>query len=275
VKQLLKAFLYRIAPRRTTALMSARARAHSHRVVSGWGGKAVAEKLIERFGDRVQEGPFAGLKLTPAACAEQVGPYLLGTYESELDGAWGIVFRGSYTQIVDIGAKFGYYAVGLAARYPEASVVAFDTDWWARRAVTGMAAANGTRNVEVKGFCSPRWLGGHIQPASLIISDCEGYEAALFGPSVIPALRSATLVIETHDQMVPGVSENLRRVFGGTHLVRTFGHDGIRRGTTRALDFLTDGERQLAIQEVRSPQIWLLCLPMTGPNQSLRSIAKP
>ena len=275
MKQLLKAALYRIAPQWTTSLMSARARAHSHRVVSGWGGKAVAGKLIERFGDRVQEGPFAGLKLTAAAWAEQVGPYLLGTYESELDEAWAVVFRGAYTQIVDIGAKFGYYAVGLARKYPDAAVVAFDTDWWARRAVVEMAAANATQNVEVKGFCSAQWLARHTQPASLIVSDCEGYEAALFEPSVIPALRSATLIIETHDQMVPGVSESLRRLFAGTHAVREFGHEGIRRGTTRPLDFLTEAERQLAVHEVRSPQVWLLCLPTTGPNQSLRSIAEP
>lgn len=255
--------------------MSARARAHSHRVVAGWGGKAVAEKLIDRFGDRVQEGPFAGLTLTAAASAEQVGPYLLGTYESELDEAWAVVFQGSYTQIVDVGAKFGYYAVGLARRYPDAAVVAFDTDWWARRAVAGMAAANGTGNVEVKGFCSAAWLRTHLQPASLVVSDCEGYEAALFDRSVIPALRSATLLIETHDQMVPGVSEQLRRLFSGTHDVRAFGHDDIRRGTMRTLDFLTDAERQLAVHEVRSPQVWLLCLPMTGSNQSLRTIPKP
>jgi hypothetical protein len=271
VKALVKALLYRIAPRGTAALISARARAHSHRVVSGWGGRAVADKLLERFGDRVQEGPFAGLQLTRAACAEQVGPYLLGTYESELDEAWAVVFRGSYVQIVDIGAKFGYYAVGLARRYPDASVVAFDTDWWARKAVAGMAAANGTRNVEIKSFCSPEWLGSHLRPASLIVSDCEGYEAALFAPSVVASLRSVTLIIETHDQMVPGVTESLRRMFGDTHVVRAFGHGHVRRSTTRALDFLTDAERQLAVQEVRSPQIWLLCLPTTGPNQSLVS----
>jgi len=274
-KQLVKALLYRIAPRWTVAMISARARAHSHRVVAGWGGRAVAEKLIERFGDRVQEGPFAGLKLTTAACAEQVGPYLLGTYESELDEAWAVVFRGSYSQIVDIGAKFGYYAVGLARRYPDASVVAFDTDWWARRAVAGMAVANRAPNVEIRSFCSAEWLGRHLRPASLIVSDCEGCEATLFEPPVVASLRSATLIIETHDQMVPGVSESLRRTFGDTHLVRAYGHEHLRRNTTRSLDFLTDAERQLAVQEVRSPQIWLLCLPATGPNQSLRSIAEP
>ena len=36
-----------------------------------------------------------------------------------------------------------------------------------------------------------------------------------------------------------------------------------------SLDFLTELERPLAVQETRSPQVWLLCLPKTGPNQAL------
>lgn len=270
-----KDFLYAVAPRWITALVSARARAHSHRVVASWGCGPLNRKLIERFGSRVQEGPFAGLILTPATHAEQIGPYLLGVYESEIDGAWEIVFRGVYPQIVDIGAKFGYYAVGLAKRYPRASVIAFDTDWWARRAVREMAAANGVGNVRTKGFCSRDWLIRNAMEGAFILSDCEGYEAVLFAPEVIPRLRSATLVIETHDCFVPGVSDQLRAAFGETHTVLVFGPEDSRRGTSRPLDFLTERERHLASQEVRAPQLWLLCLPKTvgaaagnGPTRS-------
>ena len=247
--------------------MSARARAHAHRVVASWGCGPITRKLAERFGSHVQDGPFAGLILTPMTHAEQIGPYLLGVYESELDGAWDIVLRGSYSQVIDIGAKFGYYAVGLARKYPDASVVAFDADWWARKAVREMAAANGTGNVAVKGFCSPAWLSRNTHDAALIISDCEGYEAVLFSRATIRRLRWATLVIETHDCFVPGVSAELRAAFAETHSVRVCGHPGARRGTTRPLDFLTEAERSLAVQEVRPPQHWLLCLPKTGPNQ--------
>jgi hypothetical protein len=273
VKQLVKRLLYAVAPRWTTALMSARARAHSHRVVASWGCGPLNRKLFERFGSGVQAGPFAGLTLTAMTRAEQIGPYLLGVYESELDEAWAIVFRGSYTQIIDIGAKFGYYAVGLAKRYPAAGVVAFDTDWWARDAVREMAAGNGVANVEVKGFCGPEWLGHHTQEAAFIISDCEGYEARLFGPDTLPALRTATLIIETHDCFVPGVSERLHSAFAATHVVRVYGHDASRRAPTHPLEFLSEQERSLAVQEVRPPQTWLLCLPKTGPNQALQQTA--
>ncbi len=269
MKRIAKALLYRIAPRWTTAFMSARSRAHSHRVVDSWGCGRIARALVERFGNRVQEGPFAGLILTPMTHAEQLGPYLLGVYESELDGAWETVFRGSYTQIIDIGAKFGYYAIGLAKKYPDASVVAFDTDWWARDAVREMAAANGTANVEVKDFCSSGWLATHSQDAALIVSDCEGYEGTLFDGSIIPRLRSATLLIETHDALVAGISDRLRTALGETHAVQVYGREARRRPPNRSLEFLSESERQLAIQEVRPPQVWLLCLPKTGPNHAL------
>jgi hypothetical protein len=270
MKQFAKRLLYALAPRWTTAFLSARARAHSHRIVASWGCGPITRKMVERFGSQVQEGPFAGLILTAMTHVEQIGPYLLGLYESELHEAWDIVLRGQYTQIIDVGAKFGYYAVGLARKYPHASVVAFDTDWWARKAVREMAAANGTGNVEVKGFCSPDWITQQIQEAAFLISDCEGYEAVLFGPSVIPRLRSATLIIETHDCFVPGVSDKLRAAFGETHAVRVYGDEAGRKSTTCPLDFLTEPERQLAVREVRPPQLWLLCLPKTGPNQALR-----
>lgn len=269
MKQILKRVLYVIAPRSTTALMSARTRAHSHRVVASWGGSAVARKLVGRFGSRVQEGPFAGLILTDMAHAEQIGPYLLGVYESELDEAWDTVLRGTYTQIIDIGAKFGYYAVGLAKQFPDASVVAFDTDWWARKATRQMASANRAGNVGVKGYCSPEWLAQHAHAAALIISDCEGYEAELFSPKVISRLRHATLIIETHDCFVPGVSDGLQSAFGDTHVVRVYDNQGSRRGTTRRLDFLSESEQALAVQEAKPFLISLLCLPKTGPNKSL------
>src|SRR5205823_3222924 len=104
---------------------------------------------------------------------------------------------------------------------------------------------------------------------ALILSDCEGYEATLFGPETLPRLRSATLIIETHDCFVPGVTDKLRAAFGDTHTIEAFGHEA-RRLATCPLDFLSESERRLAEQEARPDQTWLLCLPRTGPNAALR-----
>lgn len=268
-RQFVKDLLFRIAPRGATALVSARARHHSHELLRGWGNEAVARALLDRFGNQVQEGPFAGTVLAPMSQREQIGPFLLGVYESELDQAWETVCRGTYTQIIDVGAKFGYYAVGLARKYPRATVVAFDTDWWARKATREMAAANHTPNVVVRGFCSPEWLVREVEEAAFIISDCEGYEDALFSSTTVPALRSATLIVETHDVFVPGVRARIREAFGRSHAIRVIDNESSRRRTTRSLEFLSTEQRRLAEHEVRSPQVWLLCLPREGPNRDL------
>jgi hypothetical protein len=270
MKKLIKRVLESLAPAWTTALLSAKARAHSHRIVIEWGCVPVHEKLIKRFGTAVMAGPFKDVILTPMTHAEQIGPYLLGVYESELDDAWATVFRGNYRQIIDIGAKFGFYAVGLARKYPQAEVIAFDTDWWARKAVREMAEANQTPNVKVEGFCTPGWLAQNTREGAFIISDCEGFEGVLFSDEVIARLGTATLIVETHDCSVPGVCERLRKAFEKTHIVQTVGMEGSRRTPDVDLSFLaSDRERELASQEARPDQIWLLCLPKSGPNASL------
>jgi hypothetical protein len=218
-------------------------------------------------------GPFKDVTLTPMTHAEQIGPYLLGVYESELDDAWDTVCRGSYRQIIDIGAKFGFYAVGLARKYPQAEVIAFDTDWWARKAVREMAAANHMPNVKAEGFCTPGWLAKNTREGAFIISDCEGFEGVLFSDEVIAKLTTATLIVETHDCSVPGVSERLRKAFEKTHIVQTVGMEGSRRTPDVDLSFLaSDRERELASQEARPDQIWLLCLPKSGPNAGLSGL---
>ena len=261
VKQAAKRFLYRVAPRWATAFFSARARAYSHRVVAGWGCGPVHRQLFAHLGNQVQTGPFAGLVLSPMTHAEQIGPYLLGTYESALADAWATILRGRYAQIIDIGAKFGYYAVGLAKKYPGTPVVAFDTDPWARRAVREMIAANGVGNVQIESFCSADWLERHTGEGALIVSDCEGYEAVLFGPGTAAKLRSATLLVETHDCFAPGVTDQLRATFGETHDVEVHEDRPYRKDHLPPLDFLTPAEQTLATEEARVPQVWLLCLP--------------
>lgn len=248
-----------------------KARAHSHRIVIEWGCVPVHEKLLERFGTAVMAGPFKDLILTPMTHgAEQIGPYLLGVYESELDDAWATVFRGSYSQLIDIGAKFGFYAVGLARKYPEAEVVAFDTDWWARKAVREMAAAESNAQREGGGLLTPGWLAQNTREGAFIISDCEGFEGVLFSDEDIARLGTVTLIVETHDCSVPGVCERLRKAFEKTHIVKTVGMEDSRRTPDVDLSFLaSDRECELASQEVRPDQIWLLCLPKSGPNAGL------
>lgn len=259
----MKRMMLSLTPRLGISIMSARARSHSHRVLKGWDCPRVNQKLIEQFGSKVLEGPFAGLQLPPESMREQLGPYLFGIFECELESVWNLVFQEEFVQIVDIGAQIGYYAVGLARRFPNAEVIAFDTDWWARRATKAAARLNRVPNVTVKCFCSPAWMARNLRSPALIVSDCEGYERILFAPRVCDCYRHTTLIIETHDCFVPGVCQDVRRALETTHFVQEISSNPKRRIPTANLDFLNERERNLATQEARPSQQWLVCRPRT------------
>lgn len=266
LKAAIKKMLFAVAPTRAARIFSARARVTSHRAVRSWGCLDVNRKLIDHFGSSVQAGPFRGLELGPMSALEQVGPFLLGTYESELAPAWEVILRGSYRQILDVGAKFGYYAVGLARRYPSGKVVAFDPDPWAQRATHEMIQLNAVQNVEVFDLCDANWLDTHLSDDALIVSDCEGYEAQLFACVSTSALSTATLLIEVHEEMSLGVTALIKARLQATHQIREIRHSVEPREWGVDLSFLSSAELRLATMEVRGRQAWLLCLPSAGVN---------
>jgi hypothetical protein len=221
------------------------------------GCSALNEKLLEQFGNRVLHGPFAGITLSPETHREHLGPFLLGTYESELHPVWSSIFGMRFNLLIDVGAKFGFYAVGLAKHFPGSKVIAFDTDPWARKATREMIVANDVQ-VEVQGFCSPDWLQGHLPDGSFIFSDCEGYEAALFGSGEVRNLQSATMLIEIHEELCPGVTELLRGKFARSHQITIIPARADRLETVPELAQLSEIEREMAVNEYRPvDQAWM------------------
>jgi hypothetical protein len=262
VKQLVKRAMLAAAPAWTTSLLSGRARAHKHRLVREWKLNRLTEKLLTILGPNVRSGPFEGMKLTPMSHQEILGPFLLGTYEFQLHPWFRKVAGGRFSQIINVGSSFGYYAVGLARLFPDSEVIAFDTDRWARAACREMASENRTSNVDVARFCSPAWLYRNLQRSSLIMCDCEGYEAELFTGSTSSVLRSATVIVETHDQISVGVTDRIRVNFSKSHKVATvFAEPANVPLPPIDHSLLTADEIQDAIREVRGDQAWLLLTP--------------
>jgi ribosomal protein L11 methylase PrmA len=173
------------------------------------------------------------------------------------------VFLGRFTQIVDVGASFGYYAVGFAQKFPHAAVVAFDIDPWARSAIAGMVAENNVANVSVRQACSPAWLREHLCTGALLISDCEGYERELLCGSKVPALDTATIIVELHENLAPGVSSAIVSRFSSTHTM-----EKVESRTTTALPLmpphsLRDDELMRVSTEVRPNQAWIFLRPIS------------
>src|SRR5687768_16482969 len=118
VKTTIKHMAHAAARKLTVAVQASRARRRSHRLLKEWGLWDLNQRLATELGSQVLDGPFAGLALSALARAEHIGPYLLGTYEAELHDTWGRLLKREYNEIIDVGANFGYYAVGLARRFP-------------------------------------------------------------------------------------------------------------------------------------------------------------
>jgi hypothetical protein len=258
-RQILSATARALVPEQLwVPLASIRARRHSHRLNESWGVRTLSERLLRQLGPTVRSGPFAGLILPEAAAAEHLGPYLIGTYEHELHGVWRRVAESRVSEIVDVGAKFGYYAVGLA-RLLKAPAVAFDPDPWARRLTRQTALLNGAQ-VTLRSRCTRSWLE-RLTPGALLLVDCDGCEVALLASPSPASLARCTVVVEVHEDVVPGSGCRLRETLDKTHDVVSIPSDAAPPATDVKLTDFSDQDRTLATRELRPTQSWLVGWP--------------
>jgi hypothetical protein len=174
---------------------------------------------------RVLSGPFKGLVYTRHAADKLLLHRLFGAYECELHGAVERLCSGGHDAVVVAGAGEGYYAVGLARRLPQARVHAYEGYKWARHLLGQMISRNGVaERVRVGGYVSPAELERVLAPAArpALVCDVEGYEEILVDPAVAPSLARATILLELHECMKPGLTEKMRARFSGTHRIDEF-----------------------------------------------------
>jgi hypothetical protein len=175
----------------------------------------------KRTAGLVHAGPFAGMRYVDRSVGSCFIPKLLGTYERELATKIEWICRRQPVLVVDVGAAEGYYAVGLAMRIPRARIIAFELDETGQAALRRMAELNGVADrLTVHGRCAPAdlaaALGGHPRP--VVICDVEGDEA-LLDPERVPALRAAVVLVETHEFVRRGITDELCRRFASSHHV--------------------------------------------------------
>jgi len=220
LKEIFWSAVRQIAPTYYAEIKARRGRAHSERLERQWGCSALTQHLIEAHGPVVRRGPFVGLVFPEGTHHRHLAPKLIGAYECELHPFWEHITSKNYRQIIDVGAAEGYYAVGLAQKFPDLTVHAFDTDPWAREMTGTMARANRVDNLSIHRACTPTWLRRHLQAHAFILSDCEGYEDQLFVPDTLPVLNTCDLLIELHEEPAPGVTDRLTARLEPTHRVR-------------------------------------------------------
>lgn len=204
----------------------------------------------------VVAGPFQGMHYAEVqAVGSALFPKLLGTYEQELKPAIDQIIGTPYTALVDIGCAEGYYAVGLAMRWPNIPVYAFDTDPQARRLCSQNARLNGV-DIEVHGLCDrERLLTLPLGSRALIVMDCEGYETTLLDSAIVGSLRFHDFLVESHDCVAIETTQVLLESFGDTHDVQVIRSvDDIDKAynyQSMELEPLSLAERKMVLSENR------------------------
>jgi len=262
----LKNAIMQIAPSWGLRLFAIKSRRFNQLLLQKMGYSDLNEKIISLYGCRVLDGPFRNLCIPESCKYEQLGPYIFGTYEQEIQ-SWIHELSGwDFKVVIDIGSKFGYYAAGFARVFPKTKVIAFDVDPWSITQTRLTATLNDCNNLIVSSFCSPEWLVNNSTD-SLIISDCEGFESNLFTDITAAGLKTATLIIETHEHLVPGQVSELCRCFSETH------HLSVIAAVPRSVpswdklgiepSALTDVEIDMALNEMRpAGQKWIYMRPL-------------
>lgn len=218
------------------------------------------------YGDIVQRGPFAGLKYLPletyASCRFEK---VIGAYEHEIH-PWitELVATRQYATIFNIGAAEGFYTCGLAMLFPSARVLSYESTASARDYCQQMAVVNQMADrVDIRATCTPASLGDESPSGPvLVVMDVDAGERSLLDPSLIPWLKHADVLVETHECFDKGINKVLTDRFEATHAIRTIRNAGLAYGNYPPLDSLTFDEIYTMVGEDRpSLQDWLLMQP--------------
>ena len=170
-------------------------------------------------GDAVYSGPFAGMRMTSFARPY----YLLGTYELELHPVLGELKGNYFDSIINVGAGDGYYAVGFASLLPRVKpIVVFELLPGPLGSIIEMAKRNGcaARIIPVSGRCGQVELNSATQYGDnlhLVFMDCEGDEKILLDPTAVPGLRYCHIIVELHEFIHKGITEEIRGRFSASH----------------------------------------------------------
>ncbi|RED52297.1 hypothetical protein [Aestuariispira insulae] len=175
----------------------------------------LGQEMIRRYGRVVQGGPFKGMKLT----LENPSTFhLMGFYETPLLPHLEELASRPYDHIINLGSSFGYYAVGMALRIPEADVVIYEIDDNIRQMCREMAALNNVEDrFDFRGAAEGSELEAFQDGRSLIICDIEGAEKTILDPQRYPALTGMDILVELHDCIDDSISAELTRRFEKTH----------------------------------------------------------
>ena len=234
----------------------------SLRLLAKWRSVLIQNTFIENEGTILSRGPFSGMKFLGNSAEGCHVPKLIGTYEQPLHYYVDLATKTSYSKVINVGCAEGYYAVGFALKMPNTEILAYDINAKAQEACIRLAEKNDVGGrVSVFGELAPQNLTEKLLNGSLIFCDIEGAENDLLDPSKAAALKSADIIVESHECLVPGITETLKSRFEQSHYIVEVKDDGMRELENPPEWFLNFShlDQLLATWEWRSgPTPWLI-----------------
>jgi hypothetical protein len=247
------------------------------RLLSKWRSVLIQNTLLQQQGTVVMQGPLIGLDFLPQSAEGCHIAKLLGCYQQPLQPFIEQAIQKQYATILNIGCAEGYYAVGMAKRMPNTRVLAHDLNPKAQEICTALAQKNSVSDrVTSGGLFTPADFATHAGQDVLLMCDIEGAEREMLDPQVAPALKSMDIIVESHECLIPGITQLLIDRFKATHSITLVQDDGQRQLVKPPQWFinLAHLDQLLATWEWRSgPTPWLVMKPKGAANSGTASVA--
>jgi hypothetical protein len=218
------------------------------------------DRILRHARGQIVSGPFAGQIYLTGKIDFIVPAMLMGCYEKELHPIIEEVLIDPPKVFIDIGAAQGYYAIGFAKGAPGSRHICFELNPRSVDQLNRTAVANNV-SIDVRGECTTEGLNEVIEESTFLICDVEGYEIELLDPIKSPLLRTAVMIVETHERVLGGNTlEDLVARFEATHTIQVIKS---QRRTYADLPFrVKDPWTLRQVDERRSgPQSWLFLKP--------------
>ena len=232
------------------------------RLLAKWRSVLIQNTMIGKEGTKIHRGPFKGMEFLAESSEGCHVAKLLGTYEQPIHSHIASISNKPYKKIINVGCAEGYYAIGLALLMKESKILAYDTNKSAQEACENLAYKNGVQDrISIFGELRHEDMTDSLLKDAAIFCDIEGAEIDLLDPAKAPALKNADLLIESHECLVPGVTDTLKERFKGTHDIQEVKDDGMRKveNPPSWLGEFSHLDQLLATWEWRSgPTPWLI-----------------
>jgi len=220
----------------------------------------VAATMLDWHGT-VLDGPFMGMRYVRSGMAKFA--QMLGTYERSLIPVVERVIEQRPRVIIDVGAAYGYYALGFAWRCPGSHVIAYELDDTRLDLIRKYCRLNGVGDrVEMRSECTVASLGQDLRrsPGAFLFMDAEGAEDVLLQPE-IGNIEQSEMLIELHEMFAPGVTNRLRERFARTHMSSVIPQAAIQTRPDDANLFIRSFWQELNREDRGEPMTWLHLVP--------------